>query len=136
MASLATPYLSFRSTAREALEFYRDVFGGELVMSTFGEFGMPDVAADQIMHGQLETSAGFVLMGSDVPESMPHTGGSTLTVCLNGDDVDQLHGYWEKLIQGADVSTPLEKMMWGDEYGACTDRFGIPWMINITLPKE
>ncbi len=136
MASLATPYLNFRSTAREALEFYRDVFGGELVVSTFGEFGMPGMPGDQIMHGQLETPAGFVLMGSDVPDSMPHTEGSSLTVCLNGDDVEQLRGYWDKLIEGADVSTPLEKMMWGDEYGVCTDRFGVPWMINITLPNE
>jgi uncharacterized glyoxalase superfamily protein PhnB len=49
-----------------------------------------------------------------------------------GDDADQLRGYWEKLSDGGNVTMPLEKQMWGDEFGMCVDRFGIPWMVNIT----
>ncbi len=133
MPSLLTPYLSFRDNARQAMEFYQQVFGGDLVLSTFGEFGMADSpAADLIMHGQLETPSGFTLMASDTPPGMEHATGTGVTVCLSGDDVDQLRGYFTRLAEDGDVSTPLEKQMWGDEYGACVDRFGTPWMANIT----
>lgn len=137
MTTRLTPYLSFSGTAREAMEFYRGVFGGELTMSTFGEFGDPDAPfADQIMHGQLISQGGMDLMGSDHPAEMGElTSGNSMTVALFGDDVDLLHGYWAKLAEGGTVSTPLEKQMWGDEYGACTDRFGIPWMVNISTPQ-
>ena len=68
--ALLNPYLNFRGQAREALEFYQAVLGGELTVSTFGDFQMPGVDDDEkdsIMHGQLTTPAGFTLMGSDVP---------------------------------------------------------------------
>ncbi len=133
MSSLLTPYLSFRDNARQALEFYQQVFGGDLVLSTFGEFGMADSgAADLIMHGQLETPSGFTLMASDTPPGMEFTSGTGITVCLSGDDVEQLRGYFGRLTEDGEVSTPLEKQMWGDEYGACTDKFGTPWMANIS----
>ncbi len=75
MVTRLNPYVSFRDTAREAMEFYRTVFGGELVLSTFAEAGMPVVPGegDRIMHGMLETPGGLVLMGADTPSSMEHT---------------------------------------------------------------
>jgi PhnB protein len=133
MSSLLCPYLSFRDTARQAMEFYQQVFGGELTLSTFGEFGMADTpAADLIMHGQLETPSGFTLMGADTPPGMDYSPGTNITVCLSGDEAEQLRGYFTRLAEGGDLSVPLEKQMWGDEYGACTDQFGIPWMANIS----
>lgn len=136
MASRLNPYLSFRDNAREAMEFYQQVFGGELTVSTFGEFGMAGAGADLVMHAQLETPNGFTLMGSDTPPGMEHTPGSSITVSLSGDDVDDLRGYFAKLSEGGTVSMPLEKQMWGDEYGALTDRFGVPWMANISVRSE
>ena len=66
MASRLNPYLSFAGDAREAMRFYEDVFGGTLVLNTFGEFGSPDgTDSDKIMHGMLETETGFTLMGAD-----------------------------------------------------------------------
>jgi PhnB protein len=133
MASLLNPYLSFRSNAREAMEFYQQVFGGDLTMSTFGEFGMADGdSADLVMHAQLSTSKGFTLMASDTPPGMEHTSGTNITVSLSGDDGDDLRGYFEQLAEGGTITMPLEKQMWGDEYGALTDRFGVPWMANIS----
>ena len=132
MTSRLNPYLSFNGNAREAMEFYRSIFGGELAMNTFGEFGSADPAiADQIMHAQLETPAGYTLMGSDTPPGMDFTPGTTMTVSLSGDDAG-LREYWEKLAEGGTVNVPLEKQMWGDEFGQCTDRFGVPWMVNVT----
>jgi PhnB protein len=133
MASRLNPYVNFDGTAREAMEFYKEVFGGELAMNTFGEYGAADQpGADKIMHAQLETPAGFTLMASDMPPGMPAQPGNTMTVSLSGDDADQLRGYWEKLADGGSVTMPLEKQMWGDEFGMVTDRFGTPWMVNIT----
>jgi PhnB protein len=132
MASRLNPYISFKDNAREAMEFYKDVFGGELTLSTFGEFGQADTPiADKIMHGNLHTSSDFTIMAADTPPDMAHNPGDNIAISLSGDDADELRGYWEKLSEGGTVSVPLEKQMWGDEFGMLTDRFGIGWMVNI-----
>jgi PhnB protein len=136
MASRLNPYISFDGNARQALEFYRDVFGGNLTLSTFGEFGSQDSPdADKIMHGQLETDRGFTLMGADTPTGMERRPGDNITISLSGDDAAELRGYWERLSGGGTVSMPLEKQMWGDEFGMCVDQFGVPWMVNIAQPR-
>ncbi|MEU0117941.1 VOC family protein [Streptomyces bobili] len=133
MASRLNPYISFGGDARQAMEFYKEVFGGTLVLNTFGEFGQQDAPqADQIMHAMLETPSGFTLMASDTPPGMNVTQGDNISVSLSGEDAAALRGYWEKLSAGGSVSVPLEKQMWGDVFGMCTDRFGIPWMVNVS----
>ena len=138
MASRLNPYIGFDGDARQAMEFYQQVFGGDLRMNTFAEFGQADSAeADKIMHAQLETDKGFTLMASDTPAGMPQRNqGDNISISLSGDDADALRGYWDKLSEGGDVTMPLEKQMWGDEFGMCVDRFGIPWMVNITQPQS
>jgi len=132
VASVLNPYISFRNNARQAMEFYKDVFGGTLTLNTFGEYGDPNApGADGIMHGQLNADSGFTLMGADTPPGMETNPGDNITISLSGDDEQELRGYWEKLSQGGTVSVPLEKQMWGDLFGQCTDQFGIPWMVNI-----
>ena len=71
-------------------------------------------------------------MASDMPPGMDYQPGNTISVSLSGDDDDRLRGYWEKLAAGGTVTMPLEKQMWGDEFGMVTDRFGVDWMVNIT----
>ena len=136
MSSRLNPYISFNGNARAALEFYENVFGGTLALNTFGDFGAAEAStADQIMHGQLETSNGFTLMGSDMPPGTEYTPGNTMTVSLSGDNDDELRGYWDKLSAAGTVTMPLERQMWGDEFGMCVDQFGVPWMVNITQPQ-
>ncbi|MEH0972614.1 VOC family protein [Micromonospora sp. CPCC 205546] len=136
MASRLNPYFSFPGNAREAMEFYQRVFGGSLAMDTFGSMGTDDPAlADKIMHAMLETDRGFTLMGSDTPPGMEHEPGTNVSVSLSGDDADDLRGYWAKLTDGGTVSMPMEKQMWGDEFGMCVDRYGIGWMVNISQPQ-
>jgi len=128
MASKLNPYLQFKDDAREAMTYYQDVFGGELTINTFSEYGGD---GDGVMHSQLEAPNGFTLMASDTPEGMTYSGsGGNITISLSGDD-DALRGYWDKLSDGGTVAMPLEKQMWGDEFGMCTDKFGISWMVNI-----
>jgi PhnB protein len=136
MTSRLNPYISFAGDARQAMEFYESIFGGTLDLRTFGEYGPPDAeSADKIMHGTLETDKGFTIMGADTPPGMRHNPGDNIAVSLSGDDADDLRGYWEKLSESGTVSVPLDKQMWGDEFGACVDRFGINWMVNIGQPQ-
>ena len=134
MVTRLNPYLSFRDNAREAMEFYHSVFGGELTVSTFGEFQASEDPAekDKIMHSQLEASNGLVLMGSDTPNSMEHSSGSSVSISLSGEDAAELTGYWEKLSDGGTVQQPLTAAPWGDSFGMCDDRFGVHWLVNIS----
>ena len=129
------PYLGFRDNAREALEFYQGVFGGELATSTFGEFHASEdpAEAEKIMHGQLSTPGGLVLMAADTPNAMDYAPGSAISVSLSGsaDDSDELTGYWEKLSDGASMTMPLGQAPWGDSFGMLVDRFGVSWLVNI-----
>ena len=132
MPSRLNPYLNFDGNTREAMEFYKDVFGGELNINTFGEYGEADPAlADKTMHAQLETERGFTLMASDGPPGTELKFGDNISISLSGDDAGELRGYWDKLSDGGTVTMPLEKQMWGDEFGMCVDRFGLQWMVNI-----
>ena len=136
MASRLNPYISFTDNARQAMEFYLDVFGGTLALHTFGEYGAKDAPeANNIMHGMLETENGFTLMAADTPPGMELHVGDNIAVSLFGDDADELRGYWAKLSSGGTVSVPLEKQMWGDEFGMCTDKFGVGWMVNISVAQ-
>ena len=133
MATVLNPYLAFRGNAREAMQFYREVFGGELSISTFGEFqASQDPSEDDlVMHARLMNPSGFVLMGADAPERMPYNPGDTVSISLSGDDDEELRGYWEALSDGATILTPLEKAAWGDSFGMLKDRFGFTWLVNI-----
>ena len=131
MTSRLNPYISFKDNAREAMEFYKSVFGGDLTLSTFGEFGQEGEGSDGIMHAQLETPSGFTLMAADTPPQMEYRTGSSITVSLSGDDESDLRGWWDGLADGGTVQMPLEKQMWGDTFGMLTDRYGVDWMVNI-----
>ena len=135
MASTLNPYLNFNGTARQALEFYQGVFGGNLAVSTFADLGGADGPdADKIMHGQLETGAGYTIMAADVTSHMEYHDPAGFSVSLSGDDGDALRGYFEQLAAGGTVTMPLQKQVWGDEFGMCNDKFGISWLVNISQP--
>jgi PhnB protein len=135
MTTRLNPYLSFKGNAREAMDFYHSVFGGEVTRTTYGE--MPDVPgydpseADNVMHSALITDAGIALMCADTPSGMAESGPNS-SVSLSGEDDAELRGYWDKLSGSGTVTVPLEKAPWGDSFGMCVDGFGVPWLVNIT----
>ena len=144
MTTRLNPYLNFPGTARQAMELYQSVLGGDLRVSTFGEYGgAPEgLEADNIMHAQLETPSGFTLMASDGSGTAAAGGGQAtseaggISLSLSGEDADELRGYWERLSARGSVTMPLEKQMWGDEFGMLVDEFGLTWMVNITSPEN
>lgn len=138
MSVRLNPYINFRDTAREAMEFYQSAFGGELTLSTFAELQASDDPAEQdkIMHSMLETENGLVLMAADTPNRMEYTPAAGISVSLSGDDEGLLRGCWDKLTQGGTVHHPLERAPWGDTFGMCVDKFGISWMVNIAAAQS
>ncbi len=140
MATL-NPYLNFRGDAKDAMEFYHSVFGGELTSSTFADFGMEvdPSEASQIMHSQLTTPGGFTLMASDTPMHMEWTKGmNAFSVSISGVDAEnaELSGYFAKLAEGGEVTQPLVAAPWGDSFGMLVDKFGVTWLVNIGGPES
>lgn len=133
MPTTLNPYLGFRDEARTAMDLYQSVFGGELTRSTFAELNASEdpAEAEKIMHSQLVTPGGMVLMAADTPNSMEYAAGGSISVSLSGSDEDELRGYFDKLADGGTVVLPLEKAPWGDSFGMVRDRFGVSWMVNI-----
>ncbi|MBN9185775.1 VOC family protein [Microbacterium sp.] len=130
--TILNPYLSFTDDAREAMEFYRSVFGGELTLSTFGEFpGMVQDPAENelVMHAQLTTAEGLTLMGSDTPAHMAFERPANISLSLSGDDEGVLQGYWNALAEGGTVTMPFETPPWGGKFGMLVDKYGFSWMI-------
>lgn len=136
MFARLNPYIAFDGSARAAMEFYRDVFGGNLEISTFGEFGTEGAGSDNVMHAQLEAPNGITLMASDVPPDREHKTGNNISVSLSGDDGNALRGYWDKLSASGTVTMPFETQVWGDDFGMCVDRFGITWMVSVAKGAE
>ncbi|MEN2740566.1 VOC family protein [Microbacterium sp. X-17] len=131
------PYLSFQGQAREAIEFYQSVLGGDLQIMTFGD--MPDLGTeasenDLVMHGQLETRDGFTIMASDTPSSMPYVPAAGVSISVSGDDEAVLEQYWDGLSTGGTIALPFAPAPWGGRFGMFTDRFGISWMLNLNAP--
>jgi PhnB protein len=137
MQSKLNPYISFKDNTREAMEFYRKVFGGKLNVNTFKEFdASQDPSEDNlVMHSVLEADNGITIMASDTPNRMEYRLGTNMSMSLSGDNEAELKAYFEKLSAGGTVTMPLEKAIWGDSFGMCIDKFGVQWLVNITGQK-
>ena len=133
MSVQLNPYLSFGNSAREAMEFYREVFGGTLTINTFKESNASSDPSqdDLVMHAQLEGEHGIVFMASDTPPGMEYRPGNNISMSLSGDDETVLSSWYGRLAEGGTVTMPLAKAPWGDTFGMCVDRFGINWLVNI-----
>ncbi len=133
MQTQLNPYLSFKDTTRQAMEFYKTVFGGELKIDTFEEYHASEDPSenDKIMHSMLKAD-GITFMASDTPNSMEYKPGNNFSMSLSGDNEEELRGYWEKLSEEGTIVMPLEKAPWGDIFGMVTDKFGIQWMVDIS----
>ena len=138
MSTSLNPHLSFKDTTRQAMQFYQTVFGGDLRMNTFKEYhASEDPSEDnKIMHAELNTRNGIVFMAADTPNRMEYRAGSNITMTLSGDNESELRNFFKRLSSGGKVTMPLEKAVWGDTFGMCTDPYGINWMVNITAPKS
>lgn len=144
MTVTTTTHLNFAGTARAALDFYAEVFGGTVTAATYGDFGMPaDVpGADKVVFGQIAGGA-IALMAYDIPGVTDAPAGVTrrengVTITdrpffqsLRASSLDELTGYWEALAVGATVVEPLAASAWSAGFGMLTDRFGVTWVLDV-----
>ncbi|RIH63657.1 VOC family protein [Mariniphaga sediminis] len=141
MASVSI-YLNFQRQTEDAFNFYKSVFGTELMGEGFMRFkdvppqeGMPSLPEedkDLIMHVSLPILGGYVLMSSDAPESMGFkiNQGNNFYINLQPDTRKETEKLFNALSKGGVVEQELQDMFWGDYYGACQDKFGVRWMFN------
>lgn len=137
MSVTTTTHLNFRGDAREALDFYQAVFGGRTVAVTYQDAGnvQNENEADQVMWGEVVGDNGFHVMAYDVPSQLPWSRGENpFFVSVRGDDADEISALWQKLSEGSTVVRPLEAAQWAPLYGMLTDRFGVTWVLDVTVP--
>ncbi len=132
MPARLNPYLNFNGNAREAMTFYQEVLGGDLTISTFGEYGTEGEGSDGVMHAQLETPDGFTLMASDTAPGMGEvTPGSNFSVSLSGDD-DGAARLLAGTVRGRHRRRCHSRSRCGATSSACSPTsFGIPWLVNV-----
>jgi PhnB protein len=148
MSIKTTTHLNFRGDARAALEFYQSVFGGDITIATYGDFGMPKEipGSENVVFGQVETADGFRVMGYDIPGqsggsaaaagSTHRENGTTVTdqpffVSVRGATLDEVQAYWAALSVGASVVEPLAASAWSPGFGMLTDSFGVTWILDV-----
>jgi PhnB protein len=132
------PYLFFGGNCQEAMEFYKSIFGGELMIKTYGE-GPADAHSDpransaemkdKIMHARL--TGDIVILASDNPHNTEPKNTGQFSLSIEGSEEERLKNYFNKLSQNGHITAPLVKQFWGDIFGMVTDKFGINWMVNI-----
>lgn len=137
MQTKLNPYLSFKDNARQAMEYYKSVFGGKLIMNTFKEYHASSSPAEDelIMHAELNAGDVLTFFASDTPARMEYHPGTNINMSLTGENEDELKGWFKKLSKGGKMTMPVAKQVWGDEFGMCMDQFGVGWMVNITSKK-
>ncbi|MGW9553175.1 VOC family protein [Nocardiopsis sp. NPDC055551] len=130
-----TPHLNFRGDARDALEFYQTVFGGELIIASYADMGNTDPAtADHVTFGQVTADNGFSVMAYDVyPHLEWERGKDPFFVSVRGNAPEEIQGYWDKLVDGAEVKQPIGPSPWAPLYGQLTDRFGVTWVLDVAV---
>jgi len=148
MSLTTTTHLNFRGDARAALEFYQTVFGGQITVATYGDFGMPQDApgANRVVFGQVVTADGFRVLAYDIPGQLggsPDNAGSTrrengvtitdqpFFVSVEGGSLEEVQRYWDALSTGASVVEPLAASAWSAGFGMLTDRFGVTWILGV-----
>ncbi|MFZ2502559.1 MAG: glyoxalase/bleomycin resistance/extradiol dioxygenase family protein [Nocardioides sp.] len=130
-----SPYLNFPpGQTRAAMEFYQGVFGGELTVLGFGDFGMEGMPADGVMHAALRGEHATIYASDAMPGAEHSWQGTRNYISLMGDELDRMTSWFDQLATGGRVPMPLGKQVWGDTYGHVVDPFGIEWLFNIAEP--
>ncbi|MFZ1362459.1 MAG: VOC family protein [Candidatus Nanopelagicales bacterium] len=145
MALTTTTHLNFPGTARQALNFYRSVFDGQVQMTTYKDLGLSESApeADKIVFGLVFAKSGFTIMAYDIPGTTQEffgetrrENGTTITdqpffVSVSSDSLDELAAHWDKLAEGGKIVEPLAASEWSPGFGMITDRFGVTWTLSV-----
>jgi len=136
MTVVTTPHLNFRGDAKEALEFYHSVFGGELIVLTNEDTFSVETPeeAQQIKFGQIIGENGFQVMAYDVPASTSYDQGEkSLFVSVRADSTDEITELWSKLAEGSTILSDLAPSQFSPAYGMLKDSYGVTWVLDVAV---
>lgn len=143
MSDFFSPYISFPNNAKEVLEHYRDLFGGQLDLLTYGSMppmeGMPftppaEAVAHAQLHGGLVTLAGGDSISGNAGDAL-NLGSASFLLTL--DDLDDARALIQKIVDaGGEIAMPFEQAPWGDYYGQAKDRYGVTWQFNTPVGES
>jgi PhnB protein len=134
-----SPYLIFFGRAREALEFYKNAFNGEIVqLSTFAEGGGACAGMtpkpEDVMHSEFRAESIHFFATDGIPGSAP-INGNRITLTINFTSLDEQAAVFSALAKGGEINQPLADQFWGAKYGEVTDKFNLHWSLNcFTAP--
>ena len=132
--TLINAYLNFNGQTREAMTFYQQCLGGELVMQKIAESPMaarmPSEMGAKILHSSL-TKGGIVLMASDMM-GQGIVKGNSISLCVNCSSDDEINLFFKNLSKDGRVVEPLHQSFWGATFGTLTDKYGVTWIFNYS----
>lgn len=133
----ATPYFTLDGNAKEALEYYKEIFDGEVMnVQTFGEadFPTPPEADDRVMHAQFKKGELFFMMSDTFPGQSVDKG-NHLALALEMESEEKIQSLYDKLSEKGTVLMELQDTFWGAKYAKVKDAFGFTWDLNYTKPE-
>ena len=139
MSITSTLHINFRGNAKEALDFYHSIFGGDIVTVPYGnvDAGQSEAQAEQIAWGQVQAPNGFHLMAYDVQDSLPYAAGdNAFYVSLRSTELEDIQKFGQALVdsEGVTIHVPFGPAVFSPLYGKLTDRFGVTWIIDVIVP--
>jgi PhnB protein len=133
------PYINFNGKCREAMNFYKECIGGELlflpVAGTPIEHHCPPAMNEHIAHSSLIKND-FVLMATDMTSPEGYKPGNNIAVSVNCSSEDEIHTFYSKLSKGGKIIDTLKDQFWGAKFGVIIDKFGICWMLSYDKKQQ
>jgi PhnB protein len=131
------PYLTFKGNCEEAINFYKECLGGEvLFIQRYGESPMKGMGPDDaIMHCTLKVGDTHIMACDNCSEEHPTTVGNNISLAIGSKDTAGAEKMFEKMSDGATVTMPMQETFWAERFGMLTDKFGINWMFNCDKPE-
>jgi PhnB protein len=130
------PYLAFGGNCEEAINFYKECLGGEILyIGRYGDSPMKGQGPDNaVMHCSLKIGDTVIMASDNLSEEHPITVGNNISLAVGSGDIAQAESMFEKMSAGGKVTMPIQETFWAERFGMLTDKFGINWMFNVDKP--
>jgi PhnB protein len=133
------PYLNFDGETRDAMTFYHQCFGGDLMIQSFGDAKVPAPpgAEDRIMHARISNGSATLMASDTMPNpDRSFVRGDDMQVNIDCESREEIERVFAALSHGAkQITLPLSEQFWGAYFGMLVDKYGVNWMFNYELPK-
>jgi PhnB protein len=132
-----TPYIHFQGNAEEAMNFYAEALGGEIIaLGRYGESPMPadEEYKNKVLHGRIRFGDNVIMISDTVKGNVVQTGGN-IQLSVELSDEGEIDGVFARMSEGGTVTMQLQDTFWGARFGMLRDKFGVSWMFNYELKK-